>query len=405
MSPTRLVMIFAAGLMTMILGGAVTYFLLFHTPYLDLIKPAAPIPVAYDSTADGGELTVIPPRLVTSPPPRLQQHLKPQENEFNEIIDLLRTGYMEPSTILVEKLDQGSLEQLVSASDHYVRLSVDPVLSPIRGSRNVVDTLLYNTAYWRPTRLDTAANQALIRQWSVWRSAPAPGLIIDLRFFRDGNNFEGAAMAAGLFTNPGTPLFSIQDLARPQKIYRTQRQPLAIERQFPIIVLTNNYTRGAGEMLANLLKEHCNALIIGQSTAGEGGLYTETKLSSGRYLRLASTRVTLADGSDLIGRRLHPDIKIPVTPQQDVEAFIEGFRKSATTLIQEPQIIKSRQNDKNAKITQNEDIAPVLQKTDIILQAAVDMIQAISNQRSDVPTLIEFEVMRQDAQNDIESTE
>ncbi|MEM1159062.1 MAG: S41 family peptidase [Verrucomicrobiota bacterium] len=393
-------MICSAGLMTMILGGAVTYFLLYHTPYLDRIKPEVISPVADKDPSDVTELPAIPPRLVTSPPPRLQQHLKPQENEVEEIIDLLRTGYLEPSTILVEKLNQDSLEQIFSASDHYVRLSMDAVLSPFRGSRNVVETLLYDIAYWRPNRLGTGANRALIRQWPVWRSAPSPGLIIDLRFFRDGNNFEGAAMAAGLFTNPGTPLFSIQDLARPQRIFRSEQQPLGIERQFPIIVLTNNYTRGAGEALAYLLKEQCNALIIGQPTAAEGGLYTETKLSSGRYLRLASTRVTLADGTDMIGRKLHPDIKIPVSPQQEVEVFLEGFRKSPKTQIQEPFIIKSRQQQKDATITRNQDIMLILQQTDITLQAAVDMIQAISNQRRDVPTLIEFDLMRQEAAAD-----
>ncbi len=378
----------------MILGGAVTFFLLFHTPYLDVIKPKPIAPALENDFTDGAELTVVPPRLVTPPPPRLQQHLKPQENEIGEIIDLLRTGYMEPSTILVEKLDQESLQQLVSANDHFARLSVDPVLSPFGNSRNIVETLLYNTAYWRPTTLGADANQALIRQWSVWRSAPAPGLIIDLRFFRDGNNFEGAAMAAGLFTNPGTPLFSIQDLAKPQKIFRTQRQPLAIDRKFPIIVLINQYTRGAGEVLAQLLRDRCHALLVGQSTAGEGGLYTETKLSSGRYLRLASTRVTLTDGSDMIGRPLHPDVKIPVTPQQDAAAYLSGFSQSPRMRILEPDILKSDPKHKEMKITKTSDIAPTLSETDITLQAAVDMIQAINNQRTHVPTLIEFEVLR-----------
>lgn len=386
-------MVCLAGVMTMVLGGTVTYFLLFHTPYLDAIKPDH---TAQNTTADSGQadMTVIPPRLVTSPPPRLQQHLKPQDNELTEIIDLLRTGYMQPSTILVEKLDQNSLQQIVSANDHLARLSVDPVLSPFRGSRSIIDTLLYDTAYWRPTGLDPSSIQALIHQWSVWRSAPVPGLIIDLRFFRDGNNFEGAATAASLFTDPGTPLFTMQDLSQPQKIFQNDRQPLRIERNFPIIVLINNHTRGAGEVLASLLRSHCNALLIGQSTAAEGALYTETMLSSGRYLRLATRRVILANGSDLLGSPLYPDIKIPVSPQQDLEAYLTGFRKSPNSLITEPEIIKPADGDDTASITRNEDIAPVLQKTDMTLQAAVDIVQALHHQRSDVPTLIEFEVMR-----------
>jgi hypothetical protein len=403
-TPSRIILLIIAVLMILSLGGGVAFFLLFHTPYLNNLKPEhyqqADAQLATDREILPFNSENIPaaPRLDTPPPPRLQQHLKPQENEIPEIIDLLRTGYMEPGTILVEKLDQASLQQLVSASDRLVRLSVDPVLSPFRQSRNIIDTLQYNTAYWRPVRLDANTISALVRQWSVWKSAPSPGLIIDLRYFRDGNNFDGAATAMGLFTNPDTPLFSIQELSSAQKIFRTRQQPLSIQRQFPIIVLINSFTRGAGEVLAQLLEEKCQALLIGQSTAGEGGLYTESGLSSGRFLRMASSRVTLSDGTDMLGRPVHPNIKIPVTPQHDVAAYLAGFRRSPASLIQEPDILKTSQIEKDITITQTEDITPILDQTDITLQSAVDIIQAIHHQRSGVPTLIEFEVRRIEAE-------
>jgi len=393
----RIGLLFLAIAMTLVLGGAVTFFLLFHTPYLDSIKPEQPELPGETFAGDGSGLlddgVNLPPRLPTPSPPRLQQHLEPQEEEVAEIVDLLRTRYIEPSAILVEQLDREALRQLVRAPDRFVRLSVQPTLSPFRHGQSLTSTVRGQIAYWRPTSFSAGSIQGFTRQWTLWKSGSTAGLIIDLRYFRDGNNFAGAAAVAGLFLPPETPLFSIQKLDTRQRVFRTERQPLEVNRKFPIFVLVNEFTRSAAEVLAYLLSEKSVAVVVGRSTPGEGGLYTEAQLRSGRYLRSATNRIILADGTDMLGRPVHPDISIPAEPAHEFDAFVQGFRRSIDYLIREPQIEKPRDDDE--PIGDSEiDIAEHLKETDAVIRAAADMIIAIHSQRSGVPTLIEFELNR-----------
>jgi len=390
-APLRLVLVLVAILLTFILGGAVVFFLLTSTPYLDALKPddwktkprqTSPLPEPSIKDLN------IPKRLPTPAPPRLQQHLEPQEAEIPEIKDLLRTGYIEPGTILLEELDQESLQHLLTAPDRFVRLSREPALEPFRAARPLIETLPSGIAYWRPMRFSPVEIQSFARQWSVWKSRPAPGLIIDLRYFRDGNNFAGAASAAGLFLPPDTPLFSIQDLDQPQQVFRTERQPLEIPRNFPILFLIHEWTRGAGEVLVECMRQQPSCLLLGQSTAGEGGLYTETRLRSGRYLRLATEPVILADGTTLLGRPVHPHLTLPVPPGQGLTVFQAAYQSPLKKLVAEPSI------PKQADTSAQPDIDEALKQTDALLQTARDMIIAITSQRRGLPTLIEFEAER-----------
>jgi len=393
----RVFLYILAALITLSLGGVVTFFLLFHTPYLDSIKPEQPeLPgetfIMENSSLLDDDIQV-PPRLPTPSPPRLQQHLEPQENEVSEIIDLLRTGYIEPSAILVEQLDQDALRELVRAPDRFVRLSVQATLTPFRHGRTVMTTLREQVAYWRPATFSADAVRAFTQQWAIWKSGTTAGLIIDLRYFRDGNNYSGAAAVAGLFLPPETPLFSIQKLDSAQTVFRSERQPLEINRSFPIFILVNEFTRSAAEALAYLLSEKSVAVLVGRSTAGEGGLYTESQLKSGRFLRCATTRILLADGTDMLGRPVHPDVTIPADPAQEFDAFIQGFVRSIDYLIREPEIHKPRNEDEmeeNSPVNLSEH----LKETDAVIRAAADMVIAIRSQRSDLPTLIEFELNR-----------
>ncbi len=398
-------MVLLMAALTMVLGGAVTFFLLFHTRTLDFLKPSrllAPMELPSERLGVTADMLPASPRLMAPPPPRLQQHLSPQDNEVEEIIDLLRTGYLEPSTILMDRLDAEALRQLVEADDRYVRLSVEPVLSTPRQGVAMLETLPGDVAYWRPLRLDADAVRALVRQWSVWKTAPVSGLVVDLRFFRDGNQFAGAASAAGLFVSPDTPLFTLQELGRPQKVFLAASQPLEIRRGFPVLVLINGFTRGAGEVLADMLVRHSGALLVGQTTAGEGGLYVEHRLKTGRHLRLASQRVYRADGVDMLGRPLQPALPISSEVEQEYQVFHAAYSRSAAATIAEPQIVKSVSQlvaeGKGTEPTGMDQISGHLKDTDRVLQAAVDVIRALSIQRPDVPTLIEFEVKRAEEQ-------
>jgi carboxyl-terminal processing protease len=87
------------------------------------------------------------------------------------------------------------------------------------------------------------------------------------------------------------------------------------------VVLMNGRTAGAAEAFAAAMRASGGAILLGRSSAGQAALFQENKLGSGRYLRLAVGRVALADGTQLYGKPVSPDIDIYINDDKEKEAL------------------------------------------------------------------------------------
>lgn len=78
----------------------------------------------------------------------------------------------------------------------------------------------------------------------------------------------------------------------------------------PMVVLTNNGTASAAELLAGALQYEKRATIIGERTNGKGFIYTFIPLSEGYILTLPVARIRLLNNRDLLTEGVEPDILI-----------------------------------------------------------------------------------------------
>jgi carboxyl-terminal processing protease len=78
----------------------------------------------------------------------------------------------------------------------------------------------------------------------------------------------------------------------------------------PLVVLTNNGTASAAEVLAGSLQHEKRAIIIGERTNGKGLIHTFIPLSEGYIMALAIGRIRLLDGRDLMSEGVEPNIII-----------------------------------------------------------------------------------------------
>jgi carboxyl-terminal processing protease len=101
----------------------------------------------------------------------------------------------------------------------------------------------------------------------------------------------------------------------------------------PMVVLTNNGTASAAELLAGSLQYEKRAIIIGEATAGKGFIYTFIPLSEGYILTLPVGRIRLLNGRDLLTEGIEPDILIKnETPfrfgaMKKDEQFLKGLEQ------------------------------------------------------------------------------
>ncbi|MDR1305391.1 MAG: S41 family peptidase [Verrucomicrobiales bacterium] len=376
-------------------AGAVAtgYFLLTRPQFMPAVTaakpPAANAPVA--STQPPPLPPKVPGSTVLEPDPYArppaadapEQALKPRPDEAAEIIDLLRTQFIDAPLLISQPLSADTLEELFAKFGDKARLGETAVLTPDPKQKTILQALTpQNVIYWRPADFSPRELDRLLKQWGPLLAGNPRGLIIDLRNFRAGNDLAGAAAVAGLFVPPQDVLFTVEGLNFPQQVFRSQRQPLGLKQDFPVLALVNRGTRGAAEALALVLRQKGAALLVGKNTAGEGGLFTETRLKSGRFLRLATARVSGFDGTNLLGAPLTPDLAVDVAADDDQAgydgAYQYGIQQVAAVPAPDRGLLKEREE---MDLPLDHSLTNRQAPHDVILNAANDILAGIALSR------------------------
>jgi carboxyl-terminal processing protease len=142
--------------------------------------------------------------------------------------------------------------------------------------------------YARLTVFSETATSELRQAIERMKGEGMRGLILDLRQNPGGLLDQGISVA-DLFADRGTPV--VETRSRQARDTRTfsARQPEA----FPglkLVVLVDEYSASASEIVAGALQDHDRALVLGATTFGKGSVQTLVPLSGGNYLKLTTGR-------------------------------------------------------------------------------------------------------------------
>ena len=81
----------------------------------------------------------------------------------------------------------------------------------------------------------------------------------------------------------------------------------------PVIVLINNGSASASEILAGALKDHKRAIILGENSYGKGSVQSIVPLSNGGGIRLTISKYYLPSGDSISEVGVTPDIVVEET--------------------------------------------------------------------------------------------
>lgn len=258
------------------------------------------------------------------------------EREYSEVMQLLKARYADPAAVTDSKVANTALSGVLNRLGGGAMLLTQPSL--VNPSPRPISSELLpgKVGYLRLATFKPAKDWGQLEgQIYDWQKNGAIGLVLDLRDFETANDYAGAARVASIFTAPGETLFTVQGLQIPQQIYRSTNTSSRRQFDLPLVVLTNRRTMGASEALAAVLRGQSHAILVGRSTAGQAAYFTETKLSTGRYLRLATGQALLADGTQLFGKPIVPDIALYIDDRSERLALEENNLGSASRLVQE----------------------------------------------------------------------
>ncbi len=152
--------------------------------------------------------------------------------------------------------------------------------------------------------MDRVARDAAAELDAVLQANPdVPGVVLDLRQ-NPGGYLDESLMLADLFLTPGQRLASTKSRAPGETSgYREESWDARVPARLPdvpIVVLVDEFTASAAEILAGALQDYDRALVVGQRTFGKGVVQSVLELPYGRRLRL-----TTGSWYTPLGRSLH----------------------------------------------------------------------------------------------------
>jgi carboxyl-terminal processing protease len=140
------------------------------------------------------------------------------------------------------------------------------------------------------------------------------GLILDLRGDPGGLLDEAVALS-DLFLDKGTIVSQRGRYARDNEIYSAT--PGDIARGLPIVVLVDEGTASASEIVAGALQDQHRGLIMGQRSFGKGSVQTLIPLGKDTALKLTTARYYTPSGRSVQEGGINPDIAVPQISDPD----------------------------------------------------------------------------------------
>jgi carboxyl-terminal processing protease len=131
------------------------------------------------------------------------------------------------------------------------------------------------------------------------RRTGARGLILDLRE-NGGGIVEQSLAVTSLFLRQGQEIVRVRGRDARDEVARTEEPP--VEASMPLVVLTDESSASASEIVAGALQDHDRALVVGQTTFGKGLVQSVFPLDGGYALKL-----TTAKWYTPSGRSIHRD--------------------------------------------------------------------------------------------------
>jgi len=142
-------------------------------------------------------------------------------------------------------------------------------------------------------------------------NSSAKKIILDLRN-NPGGYLEVAQNIAGWFLKKGQ-IVVIEDFGqkREKQIYKARGN--AKFADYPVVVLINNGSASASEILASALRDNRNIKLIGETSFGKGCVQELKNLRDGSSLKITIANWLTPKGKLITNKGLKPDIEVKMT--------------------------------------------------------------------------------------------
>ena len=168
-----------------------------------------------------------------------------------------------------------------------------------------------NIAYVRLTQFQESTARDLSRALKQFREQKLSSTILDLRN-NPGGLLTSSVEVSEQFVGPGKLIVYIKGREGRKDEYVSRAKDQLEE--YPMIVLVNEGSASASEIVAGALQDWGRAVVIGTTTFGKGSVQTILPLSDGSGLRLTTAQYYTPKGRSIQTTGITPDIVVKPQP-------------------------------------------------------------------------------------------
>ena len=207
-----------------------------------------------------------------------------------------------------------------------------------------------NYAYVRITQFQERTGQDLFKALTKLRKEnkyALNGIILDMRNNPGGLLNSSVAVSAAFLEDDKLVVYtegrtadsrmrlttSPENFVRdnPKKNNYMKKLPKDIQ-DTPLVVLINNGSASASEIVAGALQDHKRALIVGTRSFGKGSVQTILPMNNGTAIKLTTARYFTPNGRSIQGKGIDPDIIV-----EDGSEFLAIREADLTNTLSNPQ--------------------------------------------------------------------
>ncbi|MDD2233670.1 MAG: S41 family peptidase [Desulfitobacteriaceae bacterium] len=142
------------------------------------------------------------------------------------------------------------------------------------------------------------------------------GLILDLRY-NHGGELNAAVQVAGYFTTPGPVVYIVDKKGNMETKSSVTETYLGL----PLVVLINEESASAAEIVAGAIKDKGTGTLIGVKTFGKGIVQTIFPLDRGTSVKLTTAKYLTPNKLDIHMIGIEPDIKVELSKDEEATLF------------------------------------------------------------------------------------
>ena len=146
-------------------------------------------------------------------------------------------------------------------------------------------------------------------------------LILDLRS-NPGGLLQNAVDIGSLFIDKG-PIVRVVDRKGKEDAMNADPKALTLSKKIPLVVLINEGSASASEILAGSLKDNKRATLIGKRSFGKGLVQTVYPLMDGSGLILTTQKYLTSGGTDINKKGIEPHITVEIPKELMNASFSE----------------------------------------------------------------------------------